>query len=115
MVGLGQPLPQELWAGTPDYGLSAVMYAPCEVTAKVTSKGTSVTVTESTGYPFTDTVTLSLSLAAPTAFPLYLRVPGWCSTPSIQVNGQSVAAPAGPAYTTISRVNFSPMLQPTSA
>jgi DUF1680 family protein len=102
--GMGWPyFTEELWAATPDYGLSAVMYAPCEVTAKVTSKGTSVTITESTGYPFTDTVTLSLSLSAPTAFPLYLRVPGWCSTPSIQVNGQSIAAPAGPAYTTISR------------
>jgi hypothetical protein len=102
--GMGWPyFTEELWAATPDYGLCAVMYAPSEVTAKVTANGTSATITESTGYPFTDTVTLSVSLAAPTAFPLYLRVPGWCSTPSIQVNGQGVTAPAGPAYTTISR------------
>ena len=102
--GQGWPyFTEELWAATPDYGLSAVMYAPCEVTAKVTANGTPVTITENTGYPFTDTVTLSLSLSAPTAFPLYLRVPGWCGTPSIQVNGQNVAAPAGPAYTKVSR------------
>ena len=102
--GMGWPyFTEELWLATPDNGLCAAMYAPCSVTAKVTSSGTPVTITESTGYPFTNTVTLTVKLSAPTAFPLYLRVPGWCSTPSIKVNGQNVSAPAGPAYTSISR------------
>jgi hypothetical protein len=101
--GQGWPyFTEELWAATPDDGLCAVMYAPCSVTAKVAG-GTSVTIIESTGYPFTDTITLTLSLAAATAFPLYLRVPGWCGSPSIAVNGKAVSAPAGPAYTSISR------------
>ncbi|HEX4791922.1 MAG TPA: beta-L-arabinofuranosidase domain-containing protein, partial [Actinospica sp.] len=101
--GMGWPyFTEELWVATPDHGLCAAMYAPCSVTAKVAG-GTSVTVAENTGYPFTDTITLTVSPATPTAFPLYLRVPGWCSAPSIKVNGQSVSAPAGPAYTSISR------------
>jgi hypothetical protein len=101
--GQGWPyFTEELWLATPDDGLCAAMYAPCSVTAQV-GGGTQVTVTEDTGYPFTDAVTLTVSPSAPTAFPLYLRVPGWCSAPSISVNGQAVSAPAGPAYTAISR------------
>ena len=101
--GQGWPyFTEELWVATPDDGLCAAMYAPCSVTAKVAG-GTQVTVVEDTGYPFTDNITLTLSLSAPTAFPLYLRVPGWCSAPSITVNGQGVGAPGGPAYTSVSR------------
>ena len=101
--GQGWPyFTEELWAATPDDGLCAVMYAPCSVTANVAG-GHSVTVTESTGYPFTDTVTLTLSTSNPATFPLYLRIPGWCSAPAVAVNGKAVSAPAGPAYTPISR------------
>ena len=101
--GMGWPyFTEELWVATTDDGLCAAMYAPCSVTANVAG-GTSVTINESTGYPFTNTITLTLSLSAPTAFPLYLRVPGWCSAPSLTVNGQQVNAPVGPAYTAISR------------
>ena len=101
--GQGWPyFTEELWAATPDNGLCAVMYAPCSVTANV-SGGGSVTVTEDTGYPFTDTVTLTLTMSAPATFPLYLRVPGWCSNPAIAVNGHGVSAPAGPAFTSVSR------------
>ncbi|MEY9856385.1 hypothetical protein ABH935_001989 [Catenulispora sp. GAS73] len=101
--GQGWPyFTEELWAATPDNGLCAAMYAPCSVTANV-SGGSSVTITEDTGYPFTDTVTLTVTMSNPTMFPLYLRVPGWCSAPSISVNGRGVSAPSGPAYTSISR------------
>ncbi|ACU73227.1 protein of unknown function DUF1680 [Catenulispora acidiphila DSM 44928] len=101
--GQGWPyFTEELWAATPDNGLCAVMYAPCSVTANV-SGGHSVTITESTGYPFTQSVTLTLTMSAPATFPLYLRVPGWCSAPAVAVNGGHVSAPAGPAYTSISR------------
>ncbi len=37
------------------------------------------------------------------AFPLHLRVPGWCHGPEITVNGQSVAASDGPAFAEVSR------------
>ncbi|MBR7828781.1 glycoside hydrolase family 127 protein [Actinospica sp. MGRD01-02] len=102
--GQGWPyFTEELWLATPDNGLCAAMYAPCSVTAKVGSAAAPITITEDTGYPFTDTVTLTVSLSAPATFPLYLRVPGWCASPSIKVNGQSVSAPAGPAYTSVTR------------
>ncbi|MGW7090961.1 RICIN domain-containing protein [Streptomyces sp. NPDC054874] len=101
--GMGWPyFTEELWLATPDGGLAAAMYAPSEVTAKV-ADGTEVTFTEETGYPFTDTVTLSLTSPKPLRFPLVLRVPAWCADPDIRVNGQRVTAPAGPSFTRIER------------
>ncbi|WDG32968.1 glycoside hydrolase family 127 protein [Streptomyces sp. CA-278952] len=101
--GMGWPyFTEELWLATPDGGLAAAMYAPSEVTAKV-ADGTEVTFTEETGYPFTDTVTLSLTSPKRLRFPLVLRVPAWCADPDIRVNGRRVAAPAGPAFTRIER------------
>ncbi|MFE2378588.1 beta-L-arabinofuranosidase domain-containing protein [Streptomyces sp. NPDC059398] len=101
--GMGWPyFTEELWLATPDNGLAAAMYAPSSVTAKV-ADGTAVTVTETTDYPFADTVTLRITAPRALAFPLYLRVPGWCAAPRISVNGRPVSAPAGPAFTRISR------------
>jgi hypothetical protein len=101
--GQGWPyLVEEMWLATPDGGLCAALYGPSTVTAQVTG-GVSVTITETTAYPFSDTVTLTLALATPTAFPLVLRIPGWCSAPAVTVNGAAVAAAAGPAYLRISR------------
>ncbi len=78
------------------------MYASCEVTAKV-ADGTEVTFAEETDYPFTDTVTLTLKAPKRLAFPLVLRVPAWCDSPEIKVNGRPVDAPAGPAFTRVDR------------
>jgi Beta-L-arabinofuranosidase, GH127/Ricin-type beta-trefoil lectin domain-like len=101
--GQGWPyLVEEMWLATLDGGLCAAMYGPSTVTAKV-ARGVPVTITESTGYPFSDTVTLTVSLTSPAAFPLVLRIPGWCSSPAVSVNGAAVAAGAGPSYATISR------------
>jgi hypothetical protein len=101
--GQGWPyFTEELWLATPDNGLCAAMYAPCSVTAKV-ADGSSVTITEETEYPFTDSVRLTVSTSGPLTFPLYLRVPGWCTSPAIAVDGVAVAAPAGPAFTVLNR------------
>ncbi|MFD0632170.1 beta-L-arabinofuranosidase domain-containing protein [Catenulispora yoronensis] len=103
--GMGWPyFTEELWLATPDNGLCAAMYAPCSVTAKV-ADGTTITITETTDYPFSDTITLKLSTPKPLTFPLYFRIPGWCSAPTIRVNGQPTPTPppAGPAFTPINR------------
>lgn len=102
--GQGWPyFTEELWLATPDNGLCAAMYAPSTVTAMVAG-GTTVTFTETTNYPFAETITLTLSAPRSLSFPLYLRIPGWCSAPVLAVNGQSVQAPAGPAFTVVNRL-----------
>jgi len=93
---------EELWLATPDNGLCAALYAASTVSAKV-GDGTTVTINETTDYPFSDTITLTLSTPKTLAFPLSLRIPNWCAHPVVHVNGQSVSAQAGPAYVKLNR------------
>ncbi|MEU2726202.1 RICIN domain-containing protein [Streptomyces griseoviridis] len=101
--GMGWPcFTEELWLATPDGGLAAAMYAPATVRATV-GQGTEVTLTEETDYPFDGTVTLTLATPRPVAFPLLLRVPGWCQGPTLRVNGAPVAAGDGPSFARVER------------
>ncbi len=78
---------ERLWMATPGNGLAAVLYAPCRVSAKV-GDGTDITIIEDTKYPFEDTIRLAIVAPQPVRFPLYLRVPGWCDSPKVRVNGK---------------------------
>ncbi|MFB6938057.1 beta-L-arabinofuranosidase domain-containing protein [Streptomyces chartreusis] len=101
--GMGWPyFTEELWLGTPDGGLAAALYAPNTVRTQVAG-GTTVTVTETTDYPFGDTVTLTVSTPRPVRFPLHLRIPGWCRGPELRVNGAAVAASDGPSWARVER------------
>jgi hypothetical protein len=86
---------EELWLATADRGLCASLYAASEVSAKV-GAGTSVKVEEETDYPFSDTIKLKLSTAQPVKFPLYLRIPRWCTAASAKINGKTVRFSAKP-------------------
>jgi hypothetical protein len=95
-VAHGWPyLAEHLWMATPDNGLAAVLYAASAVTAKV-GDGQSVTIRTATRYPFEDTLRFTVSAARPAAFPLYLRIPGWCEKPALQMNGKKTAVSAEP-------------------
>ena len=84
---------ENLWHATADNGLAANLYAASEVTAKV-GDGTAVTITQATEYPFGDTISLAMKAPKAVTFPLYLRIPRWCSGATVRVNGQPVAAQA---------------------
>ncbi|MFG3101352.1 RICIN domain-containing protein [Streptomyces sp. NPDC048182] len=94
---------ENAWLATADNGLAAVLYAPVTVTAKAGANGTTVKITQTTEYPFKDTVSLALSLTGTAAFPLYLRVPSWCDSPSVKVNGAAVAATGGAGWVAVNR------------
>jgi len=101
--GMGWPyFVEEMWAATPDNGLVAQLHGPATVTAKV-GDGTTVTIAAATSYPFNDTITYTITTPKALAFPLYLRIPKWCSGPVLTVNGAAAAVAAGPAYAKISR------------
>jgi len=103
-TGHGWPYYAEhLWLATPGNGLAAVLYAPCEVTAKV-GDGTEVTILEETQYPFDENIRLTVSAGKPVRFPLYLRVPGWCEKPELKINNKAASVKAGPrSYVMIDR------------
>ncbi len=104
-VAFGWPYYAEhLWIATRDNGLAAVLYAPCEVKAKV-ADGVEVTISEATDYPFDEVVTFKLSTPTPVSFPLYLRVPGWCDVARLSINGKDALFNMKPlSYIRIERV-----------
>ncbi len=80
-----------MWMRSED-GLAAVLYGPCEVNTKI--NGQAVRITETTDYPFRDTVTFKVKLARPQEFMLHLRIPEWCDGATIRVNGRASAVHA---------------------
>ena len=81
---------QNLWYATPDNGLAALAYAPSEVTAKA-GNGHTVKITEETSYPMDDKIRFTVKIEdkkiTEVAFPLHLRIPGWCKQATVTVNG----------------------------
>jgi uncharacterized protein len=80
-----------MWMATRDNGLAATLYGPSTVSALVGAR-VSVKVTTTTDYPFGETIQMRVSPDKAVAFPLYLRVPGWCKQARITVNGRKVSA-----------------------
>ena len=80
---------ENMWLATPDNGLAAILYSAGTVTARV-GDGTEVKITEATNYPFEEKIRLTVHTPDAVKFPLYLRIPGWCETAKISINGKTV-------------------------
>jgi DUF1680 family protein len=94
---------EELWLATSDHGLCASLYAASEVTAKVAA-GKTVTITETTDYPFSDRIDLKIATSAAVRFPLYLRIPHWATAAVLRINDAVLSAAAKPGgYLVIDR------------
>ncbi len=85
----------EMWMATADNGLAATLYGPCTVSA-LAGDHVRVKVASATGYPFEETIRMTVTPEEPVEFPLYLRVPGWCTAPAIAINGRETAAETAP-------------------
>jgi hypothetical protein len=73
---------------TPDDGLVAVSYAPCELTTSVGSAAVRATV--ETDYPFREAVRIVVVCQSATRFPLLLRIPAWADGALLTVDGISI-------------------------
>jgi hypothetical protein len=86
---MGWPmLTENLWMATATKGLSAMVYAPSRVQAKV-GNGINVTIREETEYPFSDKIVFHIDPAKEAEFPIQLRIPQWCKRPVIRINGDT--------------------------
>lgn len=94
---------KHLWFATPDNGLCAALYAPDDVTAQV-GDGTKVSFKEDTHYPFDEAIAFTFHAGRKVAFPLYLRIPGWCESATVSINGKKLSvAPQADKYVRIER------------
>lgn len=88
---------QNLWYASRDGGAAAFVYAPSTVTVKVRN-GVDVILKEETFYPFEETVKITVSYSDSSVksayFPLYFRIPSWCSDARVLVNGESAVRDA---------------------
>ena len=92
--GMGWPYYTEhLVMATTDGGLAAMLYAESETTALV-ADGKTVRLTETTHYPFDETITFDIHTDADVSFPLYLRIPAWAEGATVEVNTQEAVGGA---------------------
>jgi hypothetical protein len=85
---------ESMWMATNDNGLALVSYGPSVVKA-IVGKGSEVTITEQTDYPFKGDIKLKISTTKSVRFPLYLRIPGWADSVVINYKGKTEAGTAG--------------------
>ena len=89
-VAMGWPwYAENLWQASSDNGLAAWLYAGSDVKT-VVGDGTEVTLREETDYPFDTNVRITGQTDANCVFPLYLRVPRWCSAFRANVSGKTL-------------------------
>ena len=84
-----------LWMRSPDGGLVASLYAPCEVETTVGDRKLSLRV--ETEYPFKQDVRIVLSPETAVRFPLRLRIPAWAHAATVRINGKPISIDAKPA------------------
>jgi hypothetical protein len=77
---------QNLWYATADKGVAALVYAPSKVNLKI-GDGTMVEFVEETNYPFDESVKFTLKSDKQVSFPFHLRIPAWCKTATVKING----------------------------
>lgn len=90
-------LVQNLWYATAGQGLAALVYAPSTVNALV-ADSIPVTITERTGYPFRENIEFTFKFddkkQKKAFFPFHFRIPGWCKSPIIKLNGKDIVSDA---------------------
>ena len=80
---------------SPDHGLAVIFYGPLQTKTAIAGIG-AVTILQTTDYPFEDEINLTVSSGSGKPFPLHLRIPGWCQSAEITINGQPVDTVATP-------------------
>ncbi|MCG8453223.1 MAG: glycoside hydrolase family 127 protein [Spirochaetales bacterium] len=84
------------WMASGDEGLVALFYGESAVEAKVAG-GKMARIEQKGHYPFDDVVRFTIQSEEKASFPLYFRIPSWCSSPKLQINGKDQVLPGNSA------------------
>lgn len=95
-------LASHLWLQDNEGGLAAVSYAPCFLRTAVAGD-VQAEIRVSGEYPFRERVRMDIQLDRPANFRIQLRIPGWCHSPAITVNGAEIPVANKQGYATIDR------------
>lgn len=91
-----------MWMRDKDGGAVAALYGPSVERLNVNNQA--VTITETTDYPFSESITFSFDMNAPVTMPFSFRIPAWCTQAAVTVNGKPYKELGKPGeFTTIRR------------
>jgi DUF1680 family protein len=94
MYGLGG-VPGMIY-GKMGVAITVNLYVPSALEARTGSGGT-VRLVQETEYPVDGHIAIAVECARPVRFPIYLRIPLWCSqSPRLEVKGRAVFVTAAP-------------------
>ncbi|MDD4920845.1 MAG: glycoside hydrolase family 127 protein [Bacteroidales bacterium] len=92
-----------MWMHDKDGGLIAALYGPS--VEKFAVKGENISVTESTNYPFSEDIVFTFDMNKSVSLPFTFRIPAWCLTPSVTINGNAYTGALQPgSFVTIKRM-----------
>lgn len=94
-------LAAHLWMKSPDDGLAAIAYAPCQVTTALKSGVVQVTV--DTNYPFDEKIRIRVNTSAPQRFPMHLRIPAWAEGAKLSLRGVDLSGTKAGSFYRIDR------------
>jgi hypothetical protein len=92
---------RSLWMADDDSTLRIVAYAPAVITTEMSHVPVQISV--ETNYPFDEDVRMIVGPSEPVEFGIRVRIPDWCDTPTILVNGKHQQLAAVDGYHTIRR------------
>jgi len=93
---------QNLFYATSDNGFAALNFAPCKADILV-GDHIKVNVTEDTYYPFSNEIRFTVNPDKDLKFPFHIRIPSWCKSAHVQINGQKWDDAAGGKIIVIER------------
>ena len=93
---------QSMWMKTADGGVAATLYGPSTYETDLASGR--VAFEEETDYPFSERIVLTVKAAPSAAFPLKVRVPGWCEAAKVSLNGVPVEVTPEKGFATLARI-----------
>jgi DUF1680 family protein len=82
-------LVSHLWYATEDGGVAAMVYGPCLLQTTLPG-GEAISIQEETRYPFNERIRFHISTTETVTFPLQLRIPSWCESPALHINGEAI-------------------------
>lgn len=80
---------EHAFMATPDNGIAALLYCEAIVNAKV-GKGEIISIESKGHYPFDDKMDFVIHTKKDIEFPLYLRIPKWCTNTQVKINGKTI-------------------------
>lgn len=97
-----------MWMKSAEGGLVATLYGPSTVRTTVGANRQPVEIVQTTHYPYDEQIQFRINSSGPVAFPLSLRIPGWCRAPRLTLNGARIDAQPNDKGFVVLRRTFSP-------